>query len=32
MRAGGYTRVLKADFRRGDGAEMAIIEYIDRYV
>ncbi|CCI50312.1 unnamed protein product [Albugo candida] len=30
MRAGGYTRVLKADFRRGDGAEMAIIEYIDR--
>nr|CCA20129.1 50S ribosomal protein L17 putative [Albugo laibachii Nc14] len=30
LRAGGYTRVLKADFRRGDGAEMAVIEYIDR--
>ncbi|GAB9473613.1 hypothetical protein Gpo141_00010762 [Globisporangium polare] len=29
-RQGGYTRILKADFRQGDGAEMAVIEYIDR--
>lgn len=31
-RQGGYTRILKADFRQGDGAEMAVIEYIDRCV
>src|ERR1700709_1394512 len=29
-RPGGYTRVLKAGFRHGDDAPMAIIEFIDR--
>ncbi len=29
-RAGGYTRVLKAGFRYGDSAPMAIIELVDR--
>ncbi len=29
-RQGGYTRVLKAGFRYGDMAPMAIIEFIDR--
>ncbi len=29
-RQGGYTRVLKAGFRYGDNAPMAIIELIDR--
>jgi large subunit ribosomal protein L17 len=29
-RAGGYTRVLKAGFRFGDVAPMAIIELVDR--
>lgn len=29
-RAGGYTRVLKAGFRHGDTADMAVIELIDR--
>jgi len=29
-RSGGYTRVLKAGFRHGDDAAMAIIELIDR--
>jgi len=29
-RQGGYTRVLKAGFRRGDNAPMAIIELVDR--
>lgn len=28
-RAGGYTRVLKLGKREGDGAERAIIEYVD---
>lgn len=29
-RAGGYTRVLKAGFRYGDAAPMAIVELVDR--
>ena len=29
-RAGGYTRVLKAGFRYGDSAAMAVIELVDR--
>ena len=29
-RAGGYTRVLKAGFRYGDDAPMAVIELVDR--
>jgi len=29
-RPGGYTRVLKAGFRHGDSAPMAVIELIDR--
>ena len=29
-RAGGYTRVLKAGFRYGDNAPMAVIEFVDR--
>ncbi len=29
-RSGGYTRVLKAGFRHGDNAAMAVIEFVDR--
>ena len=29
-RAGGYTRVLKAGFRHGDAAPVAVIELVDR--
>ena len=31
-RNGGYTRVLKAGFRYGDNAPMAVIEFVDRDV
>lgn len=31
-RSGGYTRVLKAGFRPGDNAPMAIIEFVERDV
>ena len=31
-RKGGYSRVLKAGFRTGDDAPMAVIELIDRNV
>ncbi len=31
-RPGGYTRVLKAGFRYGDNAAMAVIEFVDRDV
>jgi large subunit ribosomal protein L17 len=31
-RAGGYVRVLKAGFRYGDNAPMAVIELVDRDV
>ncbi|WP_164147747.1 50S ribosomal protein L17, partial [Stenotrophomonas maltophilia] len=29
-REGGYIRVLKAGFRYGDNAPMAVIEFVDR--
>ena len=29
-RAGGYTRIIKAGFRYGDNAPLAIIEFVDR--
>jgi len=29
-RAGGYTRIMKAGFRHGDNAAMAVIEFVDR--
>ena len=29
-RAGGYTRIIKAGFRYGDDAAMAVIELVDR--
>jgi large subunit ribosomal protein L17 len=31
-RQGGYTRVLKAGFRHGDNAAVAVIEFVDRDV
>ncbi len=31
-RTGGYTRIIKAGFRYGDNAPMAIIEFVDRDV
>ena len=31
-RLGGYTRIIKAGFRYGDNAPMAIIEFVDRDV
>ena len=29
-RPGGYTRLVRLGFRRGDGAEMALLELVDR--
>jgi large subunit ribosomal protein L17 len=29
-RPGGYTRIIRLGFRRGDGAEMALLELVDR--
>ena len=29
-RSGGYTRIVKAGFRYGDNAPMAVIEFVDR--
>jgi large subunit ribosomal protein L17 len=31
-RDGGYTRVMKAGFRYGDSAPVAVIEFVDRDV
>jgi large subunit ribosomal protein L17 len=31
-RDGGYTRIIKAGFRYGDNAAMAVIEFVDRDV
>ena len=31
-RKGGYTRIIKAGFRYGDKAPMAVIEFVDRDV
>ena len=31
-RKGGYTRIIKAGFRYGDNAPIAVIEYVDRDV
>lgn len=29
-RPGGYTRIMRAGFRRGDAAEIAVLELVDR--
>ena len=31
-RQGGYTRIIKAGFRYGDNAPMAVVEFVDRDV
>jgi len=31
-RSGGYTRIMKAGYRHGDNAPMAVIEFVDRDV
>ena len=30
LEKGGYTRIIKAGFRYGDNAPMAVIEFVDR--
>lgn len=30
QRPGGYTRIMRAGFRRGDAADVAILELVDR--
>ncbi len=32
VRPGGYLRIMKAGFRYGDNAPMAVIEFVDRDV
>ncbi len=29
-RAGGYTRIMRAGFRKGDAADIAVLELVDR--
>ncbi len=31
-RPGGYTRIMRSNHRQGDGADMAIIEFLDRKI